>query len=72
VKVELYADAGQGGAAGVELMAACKACANSKGTITYSARISATHPAEDYTARIIPQHANASVPLEAMQILWQR
>ncbi|MFY9936105.1 MAG: alpha-glucan family phosphorylase [Silvibacterium sp.] len=72
LKVELYADAGQKGGSAVELMAVCKGCANSKGATTYSAQISATRPAKDYTARIIPQHANASVPLEAAQILWQR
>ena len=72
LKVELYADAGQKGAPAIELMTVCKTCANSKGATTYSAQISATRPAEEYTVRIIPQHANASVPLEAAQILWQR
>jgi starch phosphorylase len=45
---------------------------DSPGVLTYSAQISATRPASDYTGRIIPHHPNASVPLEAKQILWQR
>jgi len=53
-------------------MALCKTCANSKEATTYSAQIAATRPAEEYTIRIIPYHAHASVPLEASQILWQR
>ena len=72
LKVELYADADQKGAPAIELMTVCKTCANSKGAATYSAQISAARPAEEYTVRIIPQHASASVPLEAAQILWQR
>jgi starch phosphorylase len=38
----------------------------------YSAQVSATRSASDYTARITPYHANASLPLESEQILWQR
>lgn len=72
VIVELYADGRQQGGSVVELMTACKACANSTGVTTYSARIAANRPAKQYTARMIPQHASASVPLEAAQILWQR
>ena len=40
--------------------------------LTYSAQVSATRASSDYTARIIPYHANVSVPLETGQILWQR
>jgi starch phosphorylase len=42
------------------------------GVMTYSAQVPATRSASNYTARIIPRHSNASVPLEARQILWQR
>jgi starch phosphorylase len=38
----------------------------------YSARVAASRPAEDLTPRIVPFHADAFVPLEANQILWQR
>jgi starch phosphorylase len=46
--------------------------ADSPGMFIYLAQVSASRPASDYTARIIPHHPNASVPLEARQILWQR
>lgn len=38
----------------------------------YTASVAATRPAGDFTPRVIPYHPNASVPLEASQILWQR
>jgi glycogen phosphorylase len=38
----------------------------------YTGQIKADRPATDYTARIIPHHPEASVPLEAACILWQR
>jgi starch phosphorylase len=53
-------------------MIAPKPRADSPAAMTYSAQMSAIRPASDYTARIIPHHPNASVPLEARQILWQR
>jgi glycogen phosphorylase len=36
----------------------------------YHAELPATRPASDYTARIIPHHDAASVPLEDQHILW--
>jgi starch phosphorylase len=72
LQVELYADSAQGGQPVIEVMTATKSSADSPGTMTYSAQTSATRPASDYTARIIPHHPNSSVPLEAVQILWQR
>jgi len=53
-------------------MTAPELCPDSLGVLTYSAHVSATRPASEYTARIVPQYLNASVPLEAEQILWQR
>jgi starch phosphorylase len=53
-------------------MIVTESSADSHGVLTYSTQLSATRPASDYTARIIPHHPNASVPLEARQILWQR
>jgi starch phosphorylase len=72
IKVELYTDSVQGEGPSLAAMTACKACVDSNGALIYSAQVSATRPASDYTARIIPYHANASLPLEAEQILWQR
>ena len=38
----------------------------------YAAQVEANRNANDFTARVIPHQANASVPLEANQILWQK
>ena len=72
LQVELYADSVRGGQPVLEVMIASKPSADSPAVMTYSAQMSATRPASDYTARIVPHHPNASVPLEARQILWQR
>ena len=72
LKVELFADSIQGGKPAIESMTALEPQADSPDVLTYSAKVSATRPASDYTARIIPHHPNASVPLEAGQIIWQR
>lgn len=71
VSVELYADSIQGGEPVREVMTMSASRVDSPGMLTCSAQVSATRPASDYTARIIPRHPNASVPLEAGQILWQ-
>jgi starch phosphorylase len=70
--VELYADSVDGGNPAIEVMTAPELSADSHGAFIYLAQVPATRPASDYTARIIPHHPNASVPLEARQILWQR
>jgi len=71
LRVELYANPLQGGGSALDVRTACKSCANSPDSQIFSAQAPATRPASDYTPRIIPYHANASVPLEAEQILWQ-
>jgi starch phosphorylase len=38
----------------------------------FTATVDANRPASDYTARLIPYHPNASVPLEASEISWQK
>jgi len=38
----------------------------------YTATIDTNRPASDFTARLIPHHPNASVPLEASEISWQK
>ncbi len=71
-RVELYAGPAGEGAAAPEILAACKSSAGPSGAIVYSVCCSAQRPAADYTARLVPSHDAASVPLEAGQILWQR
>ena len=71
VCVELYANSNDGCKSSIESMMVPEAGADSQGMLTYSALFPATRASSDYTARIIPHHANVSVPLEAAQILWQ-
>jgi len=70
--VELYANAPGESGAKPEILAACKSSSGPSGTILYSVCCPAKRPATDYTARLVPSHTGASVPLEAGQILWQR
>ena len=72
LRVELYADSARGESACFEAMNPSGPGPDTPGSYAYSAHVSATRPASDYTARIIPQHPNALVPLEAGQIVWQR
>jgi len=37
-----------------------------------AAQSTATRPAKNYTARVIPQYAGVAISLEATRILWQR
>jgi starch phosphorylase len=71
LQIELYADSEQGGKPAIEAMTASIPRPNSPGVFIYSTQVSATRPASDYTARIVPRHPNASVPLEVGKILWQ-
>lgn len=71
-RVELYAGpAGESGAK-PEILAARMSSPDTFGTIVYTACCLAKRPAADYTARLVPSHASAFVPLEAGQILWQQ
>jgi starch phosphorylase len=71
IRVELYAEGVNGGEPVPREMARGRRLAEEDGYI-YGARIPATRPAADYTARVIPHRAGVSVPLEAARILWQR
>jgi starch phosphorylase len=72
LRVEIYADPAQGGSACVEVMNPSGPSPDKPGAFTYSAQVSVTRLASDYTARIVPYNLNAFVPLEASQIIWQR
>jgi hypothetical protein len=54
------------------VMAACKECSDPANSQTYLAQVSATRTVGDFTPRVIPYHADASVPPETEQILWER
>jgi starch phosphorylase len=70
-KVELYASPIETND-GPEILNASAFCTDAAGALLYSVSCPATRPAAEYTARIVPSHTGASVPLEASQILWQR
>jgi glycogen phosphorylase len=72
VRVELYADGAEGVGPVREEMKNIRPLAGASGGYLYNASVSATRPAGDYTARIIPRFDGVAVPYEASQILWQR
>jgi starch phosphorylase len=72
VRVELYANGINGGAAERVEMKRVRQLVGATSGYAYRAGVPATRPATDYTARLIPHHANAAVPLEQAHILWQR
>ena len=70
VQVELYAEPPNGAEPLRQMMTRGERLTDANGYV-YSARVPASHPATDYTPRIIPHHPEAAVPLEAAQILWR-
>jgi starch phosphorylase len=71
-QVELYASPGGETGTAPEVIRACKPSTDSSGTLVYPVRFPAKRAIEDYTARVVPFHTGASVPLETSDILWQR
>jgi starch phosphorylase len=72
IKVELYADGIEGADPTHIGMERVEAAAGAINGWIYEATIDKTREAEDYTPRVVPYHSEASVPLEAEQILWFR
>jgi starch phosphorylase len=72
VRVELYADGVNGGAATQAQMTPARDTTGVAGCYIYSAAVPASRPAGDYTARLIPHYDGLAVPLEENAILWQR
>jgi len=71
VRVELYADGINGGDPVRQEMTRGQQLVGANGYV-YRSSVPASRPAMDFTARVIPHHPGASVPLEAVRILWQR
>jgi glycogen phosphorylase len=71
-RVELYADGVNGDGPVRQQMKRVRQLAGAGRGYAYGARVPATRPATDYTARVIPHHTGVAVPLEAVRILWQR
>ncbi len=71
VRVELYADGANGAeATRIEMTRSGKLAGSESGHI-YRSIVPSARPAADYTARILPYHPGASIPLEAAEVLWQ-
>jgi starch phosphorylase len=72
VRLELYADGVNGNAPEREEMKRLRELVGAKNGYVYRAEVPAVRPLTDYTARLIPHHESAAIPLEAAHILWQR
>jgi glycogen phosphorylase len=70
-QVQLYAESREGEGPCWQEMRLVRAAKAPGGFALFQARVPATRPSTDYTPRVIPRNVNASVPLEAPQILWQ-
>jgi len=71
-RVELYADAINGGDPVRQEMKWERLLPGAPEGCVYQATVHASRPAGDYTARVMPQSDGTSVPLEDTRILWQR
>jgi len=72
VRVELYADGVNGDGPVRQEMKRVRQLVGAAGGYAYRARVEATRPATDFTARVMPHCSGVTVPLEAARILWQR
>ena len=70
VRVELYADSINGMPSEHVAMTRVRQLVGAG--YAYHAELAADRPASDYTARIVPYHPHAAIPLETARILWQR
>jgi len=71
VRVELYANGVNGDEPVYLEMQRGQQLVGAENGYVYIARVPATRPATDYTARVRPHRTGVAVPLEAAQILWQ-
>jgi starch phosphorylase len=72
VRVELYAEAANGGGPERHAMARGRKLDGPGNGYEYDVSIHAVRATGDYTPRLLPHHPAAVVPLEAHEILWQR
>ena len=71
VRVEIYAEGQNGGEPVREVMNRREQLVGSANGFLYVAHVPATRPPTEYTPRVVPYKAGASVPLEAPFILWR-
>lgn len=71
IQVELYADGVEGGVPVRQALTRGERLPD-QNVWRYSGCVPARRPASDYTARVVPSHPDAFVPLESQHILWSR
>ncbi len=72
VRVEMYANGSAGKTPERHIMQLIRPPDERSQSARYTVAVPAARPATDYTARLIPEHPDVSVPLESTHILWQR
>jgi starch phosphorylase len=72
VRVELYADPEQAGEAFVCPMTPAEAVPGGPNAAVYRTTIDTGRPPEHFTARVVPHHPAARLPIELPLIAWQR
>ncbi len=72
IQVELFANGTNGEPAIVQQMTQGEKEEGTANCYLYNALVTATRPASDYTARVIPHLPNVSIPLEISNILWAK
>lgn len=72
VRVELYADPEDGESPFVQPMAAVDTIADLPNASVYRARFDTARSPGDFTARVVPYHREARIPIELSLIAWQR
>ncbi|TPW14085.1 MAG: starch phosphorylase, partial [Halothiobacillaceae bacterium] len=70
VRVQLYADGGNGLSAVCHDLTQSEAILGSVNGYLYRGQIDHQRPAQDFTLRIIPTHPQVAVPMECGLILW--
>ena len=72
IAVELFAEPKANEPASVKRLERGEPIAGAKHGFVYTKRLPSTRPIEDYTARIVPYHPKAFLPMELPLIHWQR
>jgi starch phosphorylase len=72
VRVELYANGDQATDPFIQHMKRTRKLIGAINGYAYSAQVPADRPTTDFTARLVPDHSDLSIPLEEAHILWQR
>ena len=72
VRVELFADQDDAGEPFVHQLVAMEPVVDAANAFVYRATIETGRPPEHFTARVVPYHPDARVPIECPLIAWQR